>query len=104
MVNRCHMTLYASLKHKPLEVGFAYQNKHNLAIFTPRKFKRVLELPSENWLELAQDWCCHGSSNLTSMAGALEPDENDCFVGDYYIKVNCSSAVPDSLQIIPVSE
>lgn len=75
------------------------------AIQSPeRKFKRVLELPSENWLELAQDWCCHGSSNLTSMAGALEPDENDCFVGDYYIKVNCSSAVPDSLQIIPGEE
>lgn len=37
------------------------------------------------------------------MTGALEPDENDCFVGEYYIKVNSSSVVSDNLQILPVS-
>lgn len=37
------------------------------------------------------------------MTGALEPDENDCFVGEYYIKVNFSSVVSDNLQILPVS-
>lgn len=68
-----------------------------------REFKRVLELPSENWVELAQNWCCHGNNNLSNMTGALEPDENDCFVGEYYIKVNSSSVVSDNLQILPVS-
>ena len=51
-----------------------------------RQFKRALELPSENWLELAQDWCCHGNSHPTSVAGVFEPGEKDCFVGEYYIK------------------
>ena len=37
------------------------------------------------------------------MTGALEPDENDCFVGEYYIMVNSSSVVSDNLQILPVS-
>ncbi|CAH3167699.1 unnamed protein product [Porites evermanni] len=64
-----------------------------------RKFKRVLELPSENWLELAQDWCCHGSSHLTSATGVLEPSEDDCFVGAYYIKVHPATAVANNLRI-----
>lgn len=69
-----------------------------------RKFKRVLELPSENWLELAQDWCCHGTSHLTSVAGVLEPGEKDCFVGEYYIKLHSSTLQPGTLQILPVSK
>ncbi|XP_015778721.1 PREDICTED: E3 ubiquitin-protein ligase E3D-like [Acropora digitifera] len=69
-----------------------------------RGFKRVLELPSENWIQLAQNWCCHGNNNLSNMTGALEPDENDCFVGEYYIKVNSSSVVSDNLQILPGEE
>lgn len=71
--------------------------------FFSRGFKRVLELPSENWIQLAQNWCCHGNNNLSNMTGALEPDENDCFVGEYYIMVNSSSVVSDNLQILPVS-
>ena len=71
--------------------------------FSSRPFKRVLELPSENWLELAQDWCCHGSSHLTSVAGALEPGEDDCFVGEHYIKVHPATVAADNLQILPVS-
>lgn len=69
-----------------------------------RGFKRVLELPSENWIQLAQNWCCHGNNNLSNMTGALEPDENDCFVGEYYIMVNSSSVVSDNLQILPGEE
>ncbi|KAK2550542.1 E3 ubiquitin-protein ligase E3D [Acropora cervicornis] len=69
-----------------------------------RGFKRVLELPSENWIQLAQNWCCHGNNNLSNMTGALEPDENDCFVGEYYIKVNSSSVMSDNLQILPGEE
>ena len=69
-----------------------------------RQFKRVLELPSENWLELAQDWCCHGNSHLTSVVGVLEPGEKDCFVGEYYIKLHSSTIQPGSLQIFRVSK
>ncbi|KAL9969700.1 hypothetical protein ACROYT_G021951 [Oculina patagonica] len=68
------------------------------------QFKRVLELPSENWLELAQDWCCHGTSHLTSAAGALEPGERDCFVGEYYIKLHSSAVQLGSVQISPGKE
>lgn len=75
------------------------------AVLLPEmQFKRVLELPSENWLELAQDWCCHGNSHLTSVAGVLEPGEKDCFVGEYYIKLHSSSIKPGSLQILPGDE
>ena len=73
-------------------------------LFFSRKFKRVLELPSENWLELAQDWCCHGNSHLTSVAGVLEPGEKDCFVGEYYVKLHSSTIQPGSLQLLPVSK
>ena len=78
-------------------------NANKLHSFSSRQFKRVLELPSENWLELAQDWCCHGSSHLTSVAGALEPGENDCFVGEHYIKMHPATVATDNLQILPVS-
>ncbi|XP_020600935.1 E3 ubiquitin-protein ligase E3D-like [Orbicella faveolata] len=75
------------------------------AVLLPEtQFKRVLELPSENWLELAQDWCCHGNSHLTSVAGVLEPGEKDCFVGEYYIKLHSSTIKPGSLQILPGEE
>ncbi|KAJ7378478.1 E3 ubiquitin-protein ligase E3D [Desmophyllum pertusum] len=70
------------------------------AVLLPEmQFNRVLELPSENWFELSQDWCCHGSSHLTSVAGVLEPSEKDCFVGEYYIKLHPSAVEPGSLQI-----
>ena len=59
-------------------------------------------MPSENWLKLAQDWCCHGTSYLTSAAGVLEPGEKDCFVGEYYIKVHPSTMEPRRLQFAPV--
>lgn len=59
-------------------------------------------MPSENWLKLAQDWCCHGTSHLTSAAGVLEPGEKDCFVGEYYIKVHPSTMEPRRLQFAPV--
>ena len=68
-----------------------------------RQFKRVLELPSENWLELAEDWCCHGSSHLMSVAGVLEPGEDDCFVGEYYIKVHPAATEPGNVKILLVS-
>ncbi|XP_022784760.1 E3 ubiquitin-protein ligase E3D-like [Stylophora pistillata] len=68
------------------------------------QFDRVLELPSENWLELAQDWCCHGTSHLISATGVLEPSEKDCFVGEYYIKVHPSIVKPGRLQISPGNE
>ena len=74
-----------------------------LLLFSSRQFNRVLELPSENWFELSQDWCCHGSSHLTSVAGVLEPSEKDCFVGEYYIKLHPSAVEPGSLQISAVS-
>jgi len=71
--------------------------------FSPRKFKRVLELPSENWFELAQDWCCHGSSHLTSLTGVLEPSEDDCFVGEYFIRVHPAAVETNNLKIFSVS-
>lgn len=81
-----------------------FQNKKYMYSFFSRQFKRVLELPSENWLELAQDWCCHGKSHLTSVAGVLEPGEKDCFVGEYYVKLHSSTIQPSSLQLLPVSK
>jgi len=101
-----------STKHIKEELSKLRNGRHSVccrmcgsAVLLPEKqFKRVLELPSENWLELAQDWCCHGSSHLTSAAGALEPGENDCFVREHYIKVHPAAVERDNLQIVPEEE
>ncbi|KAM7434616.1 E3 ubiquitin-protein ligase E3D [Porites harrisoni] len=75
------------------------------AVLSPeRKLKRVLELPSENWFELAQDWCCHGSSHLTSLTGVLDPSEDDCFVGEYFIRVHPAAAETNNLKIFSGEE
>jgi hypothetical protein len=50
-----------------------------------RKFSRLLELPSENWQEYLDNWCCHGNEAITKLKDGLNPREYDCFFGDWYI-------------------
>ncbi|TRZ24706.1 hypothetical protein HGM15179_002408, partial [Zosterops borbonicus] len=60
-----------------------------------RKFLRVLPLPSENWSDLVEEWCCHPDPFARS---TLHPQHGDCFVGDTYFLLNSGneSHMPES--------
>ncbi|XP_070567405.1 E3 ubiquitin-protein ligase E3D-like isoform X2 [Ptychodera flava] len=60
--------------------------------------KRVLQLPSENWQDVLDDWYCHGNTTVEKMKKTcLIPKENDCFVGNLYISIGVTSLLDDSL-------
>ncbi|XP_071403937.1 E3 ubiquitin-protein ligase E3D [Pithys albifrons albifrons] len=60
-----------------------------------RKFIRVLPLPSENWSDLVEEWCCHPNPFARS---TLHPQHDDCFLGDTFFLLNSGneSHVPES--------
>ncbi|XP_058275805.1 E3 ubiquitin-protein ligase E3D isoform X6 [Hirundo rustica] len=49
------------------------------------KFLRVLPLPSENWSNLVEEWCCHPDPFARS---TLHPQHDDCFLGDTFFLLN----------------
>ncbi|NXT72165.1 UBE3D ligase, partial [Chaetops frenatus] len=59
------------------------------------KFLRVLPLPSENWSDLVEEWCCHPDPFARS---TLHPQHGDCFLGDTFFLLNSGykSHVPES--------
>ncbi|XP_039241257.1 E3 ubiquitin-protein ligase E3D isoform X2 [Pipra filicauda] len=65
-------------------------------IVKDRKFLRVLPLPSENWNDLVEEWCCHPNPFARS---TLHPQHDDCFLGDTFFMLNSGneSHVPESL-------
>ncbi|NXO07357.1 UBE3D ligase, partial [Oriolus oriolus] len=60
-----------------------------------RKFLRVLPLPSENWSDLVEEWCCHPDPFARS---TLHPQHGDCFLGDTFLLLNSGneSHMPES--------
>ncbi|NXE91600.1 UBE3D ligase, partial [Menura novaehollandiae] len=60
-----------------------------------RKFLRVLPLPSENWSDLVEEWCCHPNPFARS---TLHPQHDDCFLGDTFFLLNSGneSHMPES--------
>ncbi|NWW62854.1 UBE3D ligase, partial [Ifrita kowaldi] len=60
-----------------------------------RKILRVLPLPSENWSDLVEEWCCHPDPFARS---TLHPQHGDCFLGDTFFLLNSGneSHVPES--------
>ncbi|NWS21226.1 UBE3D ligase, partial [Pachyramphus minor] len=54
-------------------------------IVKDRKFLRVLPLPSENWSDLVEEWCCHPNPFARS---TLHPQHDDCFLGDTFFLLN----------------
>ncbi|XP_077030983.1 E3 ubiquitin-protein ligase E3D isoform X4 [Agelaius phoeniceus] len=64
-------------------------------IVNDRKFLRVLPLPSENWSDLVEEWCCHPDPFARR---TLHPQHGDCFVGDTFLLLNTrnESHVPES--------
>ncbi|XP_054992123.1 E3 ubiquitin-protein ligase E3D [Sorex araneus] len=57
-------------------------------IIRDRKLLRVLPLPSENWGALVGEWCCHPDPFANK---PLQPQANDCFIGDSFFLVNLRS-------------
>ncbi|NWR16340.1 UBE3D ligase, partial [Emberiza fucata] len=64
-------------------------------VVNDRTFLRVLPLPSENWSDLVEEWCCHPDPFARRI---LHPQHGDCFVGDTFILLNSrnESHVPES--------
>ncbi|XP_022103510.1 E3 ubiquitin-protein ligase E3D-like [Acanthaster planci] len=68
----------------------------------PCVFDRVLPLPSENWREMAESWCCHGNDVTRTFAGqSLAPSEKDCLVGNLYFLMHPSMLCKDALLLAP---
>ncbi|XP_016152988.1 PREDICTED: E3 ubiquitin-protein ligase E3D [Ficedula albicollis] len=86
-------TLRESLKPNKNYV-FYCQSCGDIAV-KDRKFLRVLPLPSENWSDLVEEWCCHPDPFARS---TLHPQHGDCFVGDTFFLLNSGneSHVPES--------
>ncbi|XP_053143085.1 E3 ubiquitin-protein ligase E3D isoform X2 [Hemicordylus capensis] len=57
-------------------------------VINDRVFLRVLSLPSENWNDLVEEWCCHPNPFNSSM---FCPQNEDCFLGHSYFLVNSGS-------------
>nr|XP_030123369.3 E3 ubiquitin-protein ligase E3D isoform X1 [Taeniopygia guttata] len=64
-------------------------------VVSDRKFLRVLPLPSENWSDLVEEWCCHPDPFARR---TLHPQHGDCFVGDTFFLLNSTneSHLPES--------
>ncbi|KAI1241115.1 hypothetical protein IHE44_0009577 [Lamprotornis superbus] len=87
------VTLRENLKPKKSYI-FYCQSCGDIVV-EDRKFLRVLPLPSENWSDLVEEWCCHPDPFARS---SLHPRHGDCFVGDTFFLLNSGneSHVPES--------
>lgn len=65
-----------------------------------RTFSRVLELPSENWQDYLDNWCCHGSEAVKKLyKDGLNPREHDCFFGEWYILLHPQAINTQNVQL-----
>ncbi|NXS78528.1 UBE3D ligase, partial [Erpornis zantholeuca] len=85
-------TLRESLK--PNKNYIVYCQSCGAIVVKDRKFLRVLPLPSENWSDLVEEWCCHPDPFARS---TLHPQHGDCFLGDTFFLLNSGndSHVPE---------
>ncbi|NXA14811.1 UBE3D ligase, partial [Sapayoa aenigma] len=84
-------TLRESLK--PHKKYIFYCQSCGDIVVEDRKFLRVLPLPSENWSDLVEEWCCHPNPFARS---TLHPQHDDCFFGDTFFLLNSGSESPKS--------
>ncbi|NWW71290.1 UBE3D ligase, partial [Climacteris rufus] len=90
-------TLRESLKpHK--NYVFCCQSCGDIVV-KARKLLRVLPLPSENWSDLVEEWCCHPNPFARSV---LHPQHGDCFLGDTFFLLNSGneSHLPGSPAVV----
>mgnify|MGYP002804106766 CR=1 FL=1 len=69
-----------------------------------RTYSRVLELPSENWQEYLDNWCCHGNEAITKLKDGLNPREHDCFLGDWYILIHPEALNSQNVEVVKKEE
>ncbi|XP_006822968.1 E3 ubiquitin-protein ligase E3D-like [Saccoglossus kowalevskii] len=71
----------------------------NTTLLRPNcQFERVLPLPSENWQELVDDWCCHHNDTTEKMKKAsMVPRATDCFISDLYLSLNMAALRQDKI-------
>uniref|UniRef100_A0ABM5GCB2 E3 ubiquitin-protein ligase E3D n=1 Tax=Pogona vitticeps TaxID=103695 RepID=A0ABM5GCB2_9SAUR len=73
---------------KPKKSCTFYCQSCGQSIISNQTFLRVLSLPSEDWNDLVDEWCCHPSPFNDSM---LHPQNGDCFLGPNYLLVDSGS-------------
>ncbi|XP_041044611.1 E3 ubiquitin-protein ligase E3D isoform X3 [Carcharodon carcharias] len=57
------------------------------SVLKKQMFQRVLPLPSGNWNDLVEHWCCHPDP----FTKALQPRLDDCLLGDMFLLLNVAS-------------
>ncbi|KAJ6665820.1 hypothetical protein lerEdw1_001292 [Lerista edwardsae] len=68
-------------------------------IIKNKTFLRVLSLPSENWSDLVDEWCCHPNPFKKSL---FQPQTEDCFLGHSYFLLGTGSMFTESgFKILP---
>ena len=77
---------------------------HSNVTHCDRTYSRVLELPSENWQEYLDNWCCHGNEAITKLKDGLNPREHDCFLGDWYILIHPEALNSQNVQVVKKDE
>ena len=75
---------------------------HKISIY--RIFSRVLDLPSENWEEYLDNWCCHGNDALTKLKGSLNPRLQDCLLSSWYVLVHPQAIYSQNIEIAKVGK
>ncbi|NXO78613.1 UBE3D ligase, partial [Sitta europaea] len=88
-------TLRESLKHNKNYI-FYCQSCGDIVV-KDQKFLRVLPLPSENWSDLVEEWCCHPDPFARS---TLHPQHGDCFVGDTFFLLNSGNESQENTRVI----
>ena len=62
----------------------------------------MLELPSQNWHEYLDNWCCHGNEAITKLKDGLNPREGDCLLGDWYILLHPEAVNTQNVDVMKV--
>ena len=79
-----------------------YLHGYFVSVCFNRTFSRMLELPSENWREYVDFWCCHGNQAITKLKDGLNPRKHDCFIGDWYIVLHPQAVNVCSVEVFKV--
>ncbi|XP_072106154.1 E3 ubiquitin-protein ligase E3D isoform X2 [Mobula birostris] len=57
------------------------------SLLQTQMFQRVLPLPSGDWNDVVEHWCCHSNP----FAQDFQPKLDDCFLGDTFLLVNVAN-------------
>ena len=62
----------------------------------------MLQLPSDNWQQMAMNWYCHSHDHTSAAMATVGQQEMDCLVGSDYLVVHPSTVNNDSIHLVQV--